>query len=179
MTIQVNRKCTPIQPIRMRRSFALDNRSNRRYPESMKTPVPLAILTLVACLLAAGCGQGTPRTPLHSAVQDGNYPAVRQHIAARSDLNATDKSGWTALHLAAMKGDRAMVELLAGAGADAGRTGPGGKTPVDVAREKGQTSIVQFLETHLAANAQPAAKEKRGRALIDGGVGVSEVLDVQ
>ena len=75
-----------------------------------------------------------------------------------------------------------MVQLLADAGADAARTGPQGKTPVDVAREKGQTSIVQFLELKLKAEAAQTApasagREKGGRRLIDGGLGVSDVLD--
>lgn len=132
----------------------------------------------VACLLAAGCGPSAPRTPLHSAVQEGNYPAVRQHIAARSDLNAKNSSGYTALHLAVKKSDLPMVRLLAGAGADVRRPGPQGKTPIDLAREQGQTSIVQYLEAGLAATPEGAAKpEGHGRALIDGGVGVSEVLD--
>jgi len=105
-------------------------------------------------------------------VEDGNYPAVRRHIAARSDLNSKDKSGWTPLHLAAMKGDVPMVKLLTEAGADVQRPGPQGRTPADVAREKGQTSVLEFLTVRVEAKPEP-----RGRALIDGGVGVSEVLD--
>lgn len=157
--------------------FVLAFRPAPRYQAGMKLQVPWMVLTCVVGLLVAGCGPSAPRTPLHAAVQDGNYPAVRQHIAAGSDLNAKNSAGWTALHLAAMKGDRAMVELLAGAGADAARTGPEGKTPVDAAREKGQTSIVQYLEARLKAGPEKVGQEKRGRGLIDGGVGVSEVLD--
>ena len=134
------------------------------------------LLTGLACALAMGCGPSAPSTPLHSAVQDGNYPAVRRHIAARSDLNGKDKSGWTPLHLAAMKGDLFMVKLLTEAGADVKSAGPGGKTPVDIAREKGQTSIVQQLEARLGSGQTPSGTPS-GRALIDGGVGVSEVLD--
>ena len=142
---------------------------------------PRSVVCL-ACLLLVGCGPSAPSTPLHVAAGDGNYPAVRRHIAAHTDLNAKDKSGWTALHVAAMAGDVPMVQLLADAGADAARTGPQGKTPVDVAREKGQTSIVQFLEQRLKAEAAKVApasagQEKGGRRLIDGGLGVSDVLD--
>ena len=49
------------------------------------------------------------------------------------------------------------------------RKGTGGKTPLDVAREKGKTEIVQYF--------QQRSGEKGGRGLIDGGLGVSEVLD--
>jgi hypothetical protein len=143
-----------------------------RYGEEMKPSVHWMLLTSVVSLLATGCGPSTPSTPLHTAVQDANYPAGRRHIAAHSDLNGKDKSGWTPLHLAAMKGDVPMVKLLTEAGADVQRPGPQGKTPADVAREKGQTSILQYLEARVEVKPEP-----RGRALIDGGVGVSEVLD--
>lgn len=145
----------------------------------MKPLVHWMRLTGVAVLLATGCGPGKPRTSLHQAVQDGNYPGVRQHIAARSDLNAADSSGWTALHLAVINGDLPMVQLLAAAGADPAKPGVRGKTPVAVAREKGQTSIVQYLEGLPKAAPEPAAQEKRGRGLSDGGLGVSGVLDAQ
>jgi len=154
-----------------------------RCAHSRRTIPPIAarfaaiILSSLVGLLATGCGPGTPSTSLHAAVQEGNYPAIRKHIAARSDLNAKDASGWTPLHLAAGKGDLAMVQLLAEAGADPKRAGPQGKTPVDTAREKGQTSIVQFLEARLANTPGDAQPQQRGRGLIDGGLGVSETLD--
>jgi len=142
----------------------------------MKSNVLRVILLSLAGLLGAGCGPGKPDKPLHTAVQEGNYPVVRHHIAAKSDLNAKDKAGWTALHLAAMKGDLPMVQLLTTAGADINRPGPGGKTPLDVAREKGQKPVAEFLEAKVQAAAAPAP-ERRGRGLMDGGLGVSDVLD--
>jgi ankyrin repeat protein len=143
----------------------------------MKSRVLYLALSSMAGLLLAACGPSTPRTPLHAAAQQGNYPAIRQHIAARSDLNATDKAGWTALHLAAMAGDVPMVQLLADAGADVARPGPGGQTPLHVAREKGQTSVVQYLVSRPPPAPEPGAPERSGRRLMDGGLGVSEVLD--
>ncbi|MBI2925946.1 MAG: ankyrin repeat domain-containing protein [Verrucomicrobia bacterium] len=125
-------------------------------------------LCWIACLCWIGCGQTTPSITLHQAVEQGNLKAVQQHIAAKTDLNKTDPAGWTPLHLAAMKGELAMVQALSAAGADVKRKGKTGKTPLDVAREKGQTAIVQFLQQR---------NEKRGRGLVDGGLGVSEVLD--
>ena len=116
-----------------------------------------------------GCEQA-PSITLHQAVERGNLKAVQQHIAAKTDLNQTDAAGWTALHLAAMKGDLAIVQALCAAGADVNRKGPGGKTPLAVAREKRQAAVVQFLQ-------QP--HEKRGRGLVDGGLGVSGALDNQ
>lgn len=143
----------------------------------MKSKVSWLLLVQAVWLLAIGCGPSVPTKSLHAAVQEGDYPTVRHHIAAKSDLNAKDRAGWTPLHLAAMKGDLPMVQLLANAGADVTKTGTGGKTPMDLAQEKGKTNVAQFLESKLPGSPQPATGERRGRGLIDGGLGVSEVLD--
>ena len=117
-----------------------------------------------------GCGPSAPRTTLHQAVQKGDLKAIQQHIAAGSDLNAKDRIGYTALQLAVMKGDLPIVQALVGGGADLSRTGPGGKTALDLSREKGRVAITQFLTQ------RPARSGGGGRGLVDGGLGVSEVL---
>ena len=115
-----------------------------------------------------GCDeQSPPSITLQQAAAQGNLKAVQQHISAKTDLNRTDAAGWTALHLAAMKGNLAIVQALTAAGADVKRRGQAGKTPLDVAREKNQAAVVQFLQRR---------SESRGRGLIDGGTGVSDVL---
>jgi hypothetical protein len=135
----------------------------------MKAKLCRVMLGCICCLCWIACGQSAPRITLHHAIENGNLKAVQQHIAAKTDLNKADQSGWSPLHLAAMKGDLPIVQALATAGADLKRKGKGGKTPLDVAREKGQTAVVQFLQ-------QPR-KKGGGRGLIDGGLGVSEALD--
>jgi ankyrin repeat protein len=117
-----------------------------------------------------GCDQTAPSITLYQAVEQGNLKAVQQHIAAKTDLNKADESGWTPLQLAAMKGNLAIVQALSAAGADVKQKGQGGKTALDVAREKGQAAVVQFLQQR---------GEKRGRGLTDGGLGVSDALDNQ
>jgi ankyrin repeat protein len=143
----------------------------------MKSKLHWLLLVLTGWLLATACGPSAPAKSLHAAVQEGDYPTVRHHIAAKSDLNAKDRAGWTPLHLAAMKGDLPMVQLLATAGADVTKAGTGGKTPMDVAQEKGKTNVAQFLESKLPGAPEQATTERRGRGLMDGGLGVSEVLD--
>jgi ankyrin repeat protein len=135
----------------------------------MKSQIRLIVLGCISCLCLVGCGPGAPQGTLHQAVEKGNLKAVQQHIAAKSDLNKKNSAGWTPLHLAAMKGDLAIVKALVKAGADMNWKGKDGKTPLDVAGEKGQTAIVKFL--------QEPNQERPSRRLIDGGLGVGEVLD--
>lgn len=145
----------------------------------MKITLPcfLRVWGMALAVGLAGCGPSAPRTTLHQAVESGNLRMVRQHIAAKSDLNKRDPSGWTALHLAVMKGDAEMVQVLTEAGADPKRKGMEGKTPVDVAREKRLVAILKLLEEAGQAPTAQQPGEKRGRDLIDGGLGVSQVLD--
>jgi ankyrin repeat protein len=105
---------------------------------------------------------------LQQAVATGNLREVKLHVATKSDLNKPDAEGWSPIHVAAMNGNLAIVTALSEGGADIRRKGKAGKTPLDVAREKNQTAIVQYLEQRAS---------KGGRGLIDGGLGVSEVLD--
>ena len=135
----------------------------------MKSLIYLIILCGIAYFAYSKFNPSPPRTSLHEAIEKGNLKLVQQHIAAKSDLNKMNLSGWTPLHLAAMKGDLAICKALSEAGADVNRKSKNGKTPLDVAREKGQAQIVSFL--------QGGNEGKPGRPLIDGGVGVSGVLD--
>jgi ankyrin repeat protein len=139
----------------------------------MKLLCRLAVLGCASFLglCLVGCGPSAPRVSVHQAAEKGDLKLVQQHIAAKSNLNKTNYSGWTPLHLAAMKGHLPVVEALVKAGADVNRPGKDNKTPVDVARESKQVAIVNFM---LESNAP-----KPGRGLIDGGLGVGEVLDAQ
>lgn len=133
-------------------------------------------LLWVGCLmaLAVGCGPGTPRGSLHSAVERGDLKTVQQHIAYGTDVNAPNSEGWTPLHLAAKKGDLPITQALLKAGADVTRQGPLGETALMLAQRGGHTTVVQALQPQTASGGQGGGG---GRQLIDGGVGVSEVLD--
>jgi ankyrin repeat protein len=123
-------------------------------------------------LCMVGCGPEKPKLSLHQAVQKGDLKVVQQHVAARTDLNVKDKNGWAPLHFAAMKGQLDIVKVLTAGGADIQRAGPGGRTPLDMAREKGQVAVAQFL-----MGVKPTGGSGgQGRGLVDGGLGVSEVL---
>ncbi len=62
-----------------------------------------------------GCG---PSVDIHQAAYDGNIEAVKQHIAAGTDVNVMSKYGITPLRRAVDKGHKEIVELLIAAGAD-------------------------------------------------------------
>jgi ankyrin repeat protein len=105
---------------------------------------------------------------LQQAVATGNVREVKENIAAKTDLNKVNQDGWTPIQVAAMNGNLTIVQMLAEGGADFRKKGKGGKTALDLARDKGKTDVVQYFEQRAS---------KGGRGLIDGGLGVSEVLD--
>lgn len=144
------------------------------YPGGMKFMTFSLLLAGSLTALMVGCGPGTPRGSLHSAVERGDLKTVEQHIAYGTDVNAKNSEGWTPLHLAAKKGDLPVVQALLKAGADVSREGPLGETAVLLAQRGGHNTVVQALQPQTASGGQDGGG---GRQLIDGGVGVSEVLD--
>ena len=74
------------------------------------------LLTTIAAVLLVGCG--VPSVDIWTAAFDGNIEAVKQHLAAGTDVNVKDKDGWTPLHLAAWKSHKKIVELLIDKGAN-------------------------------------------------------------
>ena len=103
------------------------------------------LLTTIAAVILVGCGESQPSSPpaevepaepvaeasqpkpptvkapdinIHKAAQAGNIEAVKQHLAAGTDVNAKDKYGRTTLHAAAVGGSKEVVELLIAKGAD-------------------------------------------------------------
>jgi len=94
---------------------------------------------------------------------------VQRHIKAGTPLNNKDNTGWTPLHWAAMRGHASVVEALVAGGADVRITGLMNKTALNLAVENQRPAVVRILQT--------AGSRERGRPLVDGGLGVSEVLD--
>ena len=80
-----------------------------------------------------------PDISIDEAAASGNIEAVRQHIAAGTDVNIKDDDGFTALYFAAQEGQKEIAELLIEKGADvnvklesqtAKENGMGGATPL-------------------------------------------------
>jgi len=121
-----------------------------------KTPLDLAIKsnqTEIAALLRKHGGKtGEELNVLLDAAKKGDIEAVKQHLAAGTDVNAKTGDGTTPLHNAAEKGHKEIVELLIANGANmnaiivSGRNK--GKTPLDLAIWRKKTEIADFLRKH-------------------------------
>ena len=67
------------------------------------------LITTIAAVVLVGCGQSQPtkqptaKAPdisIHEAAEEGNIEAVKQHLAAGTDVNAKIEGGGTPLHIA-------------------------------------------------------------------------------
>jgi ankyrin repeat protein len=78
------------------------------------------LLTTIAAVLLVGWGPQPPDISIHEAAGDGNIKAVKQHLAAGTDVDAkaTDLGGTTPLSLAAYGGHKEVAELLIAKGAN-------------------------------------------------------------
>ena len=81
------------------------------------------LLTTIAAVVLVGCGKSqqsapTPETKpepptveapdidIHEAARIGNIEAIKQHLAAGTDVNAKDKDGFTPLIQAVQRGQK-------------------------------------------------------------------------
>ena len=110
------------------------------------------LLTTIAAVLVVGCGESQQLTPaeveLQDAALDGNIEAVKQHIAAGTDVNAKDNDGFTPLHATADRGHKEIVELLIAKGADVNAKADKGFTPLDVAIQRKHPETADLLRKH-------------------------------
>jgi len=105
------------------------------------------LITTIAAVLLVGCGPSAPDISIHKAALDGNIVAIKQHLAAGTDVNAK-KDGFTPLHDAAGKGHKEVAELLIAKGADVSAKTDGGLTPLDIAIQRDQTETADLLRKH-------------------------------
>ena len=107
------------------------------------------LLTTIAAVVLVGCGGPS----IHKASETGNIEAVKQHIAAGTDVNVKDDAlEWTPLFIAAAWGHKEVVELVIANGADVNATDDGGKTPLDEATHpdnpNASAEIADLLRKH-------------------------------
>jgi cytohesin len=118
------------------------------------------LLTTIASVVLVGCGPSAPDISIDRAAHDGNIEAVKQHLAAGTDVNAPDGSGWNPLHNATFLGHKEIVELLIAKGADLNAKDRSGSTPLRSAAIYDHKEIAEIL---IAEGADVNAKNQLGR----------------
>lgn len=109
--------------------------------------ITVAALTVALMTPRPACTQEepAPSVGLHLAALQGNIEAMRQHIAAGSDLNARDAYGSTPLIVAATFGRTEIAQALIGAGVQLDVRNNDGATALHAAALLCRTEIVGAL----------------------------------
>jgi cytohesin len=125
------------------------------------------LLTTIAAVLLVGCfWPSVPDISIHVAVKSGNIEAVKQHLAAGTDVNAkSEVYGWTPLFYAASGGgQKEIAELLIAEGADTNAKDKLGDTPLQVAAYQAHKEIAELF---IANGADVYAKADNGKTPLD------------
>jgi len=120
--------------------------------------------TETADLLRKHGGKTGAELSIHKAAEAGNIEAVKQHLAAGTDVNAKDGNGTTPLHLAADAGRKEIVELLIANGADVNAKGIWETTPLHYVADTNRKEIVELL---IANGADVNAKNFQSKSPLD------------
>ena len=116
------------------------------------------LIAIVAAVLVVGCAttqSPEPPTakvlglPILAAAYNGNIEAVKQHLAAGTDVNV--KGGFadgTSLHYATANGHKEIADLLITKGADVNAKDEDGGTPLDGAISRKQTEVADLIRKH-------------------------------
>ena len=114
------------------------------------------LLTTIAAVLLVGCCTPAPEPPtakapdisIWDAAEEGNVEAVKQHLAAGTDVNAGDEDASTPLHYAVAFSHKETAELLIAKGADVNTKNELGETPLDWVLWCMQPKIADLLRKH-------------------------------
>ena len=136
------------------------------------------LITTIAAVLVVGCGESQQSAPapeakpvepvaeaakpepptakapdisIFVAAARGNIEAIKQHLAAGTDVNAKGSfllAGGTPLYIAAGWGHKEVVELLINNGADVNAKDENGATPQDLAIQSKEFETADLLRKH-------------------------------
>ena len=152
------------------------------------------LLTTIAAVVLVGCGE-SPKD-IWEAAEEGNVEAVKQHLAAGTDVNAKDILGCTPLHTAAFFGQKEAVELLIAKGADVNAKDDHDETPLDsvfnhnketadlLRKHGGKYSTINMaalagdieaIKEFLAAGSDVNAKDESGETPLDAAIDLKQI----
>ncbi len=106
-----------------------------------------AIGTVCGLLLlpSPGLSQEAPETSIWDAAANGDLETIEGHIAAETDLNELNKTGYTPLHYTVMKTQPDAAALLLDNGADPDVQNKQEKTALDLAISGSKDEIIDLL----------------------------------
>jgi cytohesin len=138
--------------------------------EAAKPKPPTAKASDTSIHVAAEAAKPKPPTAkapdisIHEAAGEGIIEAVKQHLAAGTDVNAKSDGEFTPLHWAIPRGHKEIVELLIAKGADVNAKDKYGMTPLLRAAFDGHKEIAELL---IANGAEVNVKSNDGRTPLD------------
>ena len=118
--------------------------------------ITLAVFCSFLALPSQGLSQEPPEKTIWQAASDGDVEAIEAHIAAETDLDEQNNSGYAPLHYGVMKTRTEVVALLLEAGADPDVVNNLSKTPLDLAISGSKDEIIDLLLEAGAAVEAPA-----------------------
>ena len=128
------------------------------------------LITIVAVVLV-GCATTeshvlpsakAPDISIQEAARTGNIEAVKQHLAAGTDVNQKcDQMRWTPLHYAVFGGQKDVAEILIANGADVNAKNFQSKSPLDFAVKYKQPELADLLRKHGAKTGEELKAEEK------------------
>ena len=131
-----------------------------------------------SALIATGCSGS--KGSIHEAAIKADLAMVKRLVKSGLDINVKGEKELTALHLTAYYGQASHIRVakwMLANGADVSLEDYKGNTPLDVAKSRGNKEIAKIIEEAASNSVTDRNKPQRGRRQIDGGTGVSEVIN--
>ena len=131
-----------------------------------------------SALIATGCSGS--KGSIHEAAIKADLAMVKRLVKSGLDINIKGEKELTALHLTAYYGQASHIRVakwMLANGADVSLEDYKGNTPLDVAKSRGNKEIAKIIEEAASNSVTDRNKQQGGRRLIDGGTGVSEVIN--
>ena len=139
------------------------------------------ILTIIAAVVLVGCASTVshvsptakaPDISIQEAARTGNIEAVKQHLAAGTDVDWFDEpvgrlgqsfviDKTTALHYAVFGGQKDVAEILIANGADVNAKNFQSKSPLDFAVKYKQPELADLLRKHGAKTGEELKAEEK------------------